>query len=154
MRSLLPIGISALVIIMTSCTLPFQAPSTPLVPVSSGAVIPPIVATGTVTPPAIVTLTPFTARGTEPFWAFVQTATGAKYMTPGGMMGGVDEVYYTTIETLSGTTIIVAATPIATGSLIQVTLVPGTCSDGMSDIVYPYMATLVLPSETRTGCAN
>lgn len=87
MRSLLPIGILALMIIMTSCTLPFQSPSTPLVPVSSGAVMSPIVATGTVTPPPLIaTLTPFTARGTEPFWAFVQTATGAKYMTPGGMM--------------------------------------------------------------------
>jgi uncharacterized membrane protein len=78
MRSLLPIGISALMIIMTSCTLPFQSPSTPLVPVSSGAVTP---------PPLIATLTPFTARGTEPFWAFQQTATGAKYSVPGGMMG-------------------------------------------------------------------
>jgi uncharacterized membrane protein len=94
------------------------------------------------------------ARGTEPFWAFQQTATGAKYSVPGGMMGGVDEMYYTTVETISGTTIIVNATPIATGSLIQVTLVPGTCSDGMSDLIYAYNATLVLPSETRTGCAN
>jgi uncharacterized membrane protein len=58
------------------------------------------------------------------------------------------------VETLSGSTIIVNATPVATGSLIQVTLVLGTCSDGMSDIVYPYNATLVLPSETRIGCAN
>lgn len=88
MRSLLPISILALTILMTSCTLPFQTPSAPLVPVSSGAVAPSIVATGTVTPPPLIaTLTPFTARGTEPFWAFQQTATGAKYSVPGGMMG-------------------------------------------------------------------
>lgn len=155
MRSLLPLGISALLIIMTGCTLPFQSPNTPIVPVSSGTVIPPIVTTGTVTPPpAIAVLTPFLARGTEPFWTFQQTATGAKYSVPGGMMGGIDESYYTTTETLSGTTIIVNATPIATGSLIQVTLIPGTCSDGMSDLAYTYNATLILPSETRTGCAN
>jgi uncharacterized membrane protein len=152
MRSLMPITISALALIMTSCTLPFQSPTVPVVPMSSG--VAPISTGVSLLPPAIATLTPFLARGTEPFWAFVQTATGAIYSVPGGLMGGVDEMYYTTIETISGTTIIVAATPIATGSLIQVTLVPGTCSDGMSDIIYPYNATLVLPSETRTGCAN
>lgn len=88
MRSLLPLAVSALAIIMTGCTLTPQLPSTPVVPVGSGLTTPSIVSTGVVIPtPITTTVTPFLARGTEPFWAFQQTATGAKYSVPGGMMG-------------------------------------------------------------------
>lgn len=88
--------------------------------------------------PAVQALTPFIARGTEPFWAFEQTSTGAKYSAPG--VSGVDEFSYTSVQTNSGGQIIIVATPVASGSAINLTLTPGTCSDGMSDIIYSYSA--------------
>jgi uncharacterized membrane protein len=102
--------------------------------------------------PSPVSLIPFNARWTEPFWAFEQTATWAKYSAP--WIAWVDEFLYSSVQTNSGGQIIVVATPIASGSVINLTLTPGTCSDGMSDIVYSYSASWTLGSGSLVGCAN
>lgn len=112
----------------------------------------PVEKTQTAATQPVQALTPFIARGTEPFWAFEQTATGAKYSAPGE--SGVDEFSYTSVQTNSGSQIIVVATPIASGSVINLTLTPGTCSDGMSDGVYAYNVLWTFWAQTLVGCAN
>ncbi len=131
--------------IITSCTNLFQ--STPVV-------TPPIsVATGVVIlPPATVLLTPFIAKGTEPFWALEQTATGARFSEPS--MTGVTETWYTSIQTNVGASISIVGTPVTTGLPLGALLTPGTCSDGMSDIIYAYTAIITLGTGTLSGCAN
>jgi uncharacterized membrane protein len=137
---------SALVLIFTlsACTL---TPSTPQ-PQPTSLSIPAVTST------ASVAVTPLTLRGTEPFWSFSQTATGlAVYTTPG--TGSVEERYYTTTEALVGTDIIITATPQNPADLAisaQVSL--GTCSDGMSDIVYPYTVNLSYGLTPYTGCGQ
>lgn len=85
--------------------------------------------------------------GTEPFWG-------------GTVTGG--QLVYTTPENPDGT--IVAVKRFAgrgglslSGELdarrLDLTVTPGECSDGMSDRTYPFVATLLLGDETRSGCA-
>ena len=40
------------------------------------------------------------------------------------------------------------------GQPFVLTLTAGTCSDGMSDTVYPLSAALTVNGEQRQGCAN
>lgn len=119
-----------LVFLLSGCVAQTTTPQETVIPVEKPQ-------TAEIQPIAPI-LTPFIARGTEPFWAFEQTATGAKYSAPGVL--GVDEWFYTSTQTNSGGQIIVVATPIASGSVINLTLTPGTCSDGMSDTIYGYTA--------------
>lgn len=39
------------------------------------------------------------------------------------------------------------------GAAVDVAITPGNCSDGMSDRIFPYVATLVVGDETLQGCA-
>jgi uncharacterized membrane protein len=119
-------------LVLSACTLtPPITPTTPITPTPL-----PITAT------ASVTVTPLTLRGTEPFWTFSQTATGyAVYSIPS--VSAVEERYYTTTETLVGSDIIITATPQNPADApISAQISPGTCSDGMSDITYPYTVNL------------
>ena len=110
-------------------------------------------ATGVVIPiPASAPLTPFMAKGTEPFWALEQTATGARFSEPSAT--GVAETWYTSVETIVGMTISIVGTPVTTGATLSATLTPGACSDGMSDIIYAYTAVVTLGTGTLSGCAN
>ena len=88
------------------------------------------------------------ALGTEPFWAI--------YVEPG-------KLRYTSPDTLDGTTFPATETEQGSGKRfagtlegmqVVLTVTPGTCSDGMSDTVYPYAATLTFGSEVRKGCAR
>ncbi|MCH2486757.1 MAG: hypothetical protein MK010_03305 [Erythrobacter sp.] len=93
-----------------------------------------------------------TLSGTEPFWnAQIESGT----------------MRYSTMEDQEGTTFPVerfagnnglafsGRTPgeNASGISVDVAVTPGECSDGMSDRSYPFVATLVVGSETRRGCA-
>ena len=143
-KSLIIITIASLGL-LASCTNPFQ--STPVVAPSIS------VATGVVIPvPAIVPLTPFIAKGTEPFWALEQTATGALFSEPSAT--GVTETWYTSVQTNIGANISIVGTPVTTGLPLGAILTPGTCSDGMSDIIYAYTAIITLGTGTLSGCAN
>ena len=85
--------------------------------------------------------------GTEPFWG-------------GKVTGG--SFTYTTPEDSQGTAIMVSRFSGNNGlgfsgtygdQPIDLTVTPGECSDGMSDRTYPYVATLRVMGEQRTGCA-
>ena len=92
---------------------------------------------------------PVTARGTEPFWALTIT-DGAKFRlqrpdhpdltaeAPGAAMSP------------HGATWVAKG---AKGEQLTVTLRPGECSDGMSDLKYPMSAEVVLLHESLYGCA-
>lgn len=86
-------------------------------------------------------------NGTEPFW--------------GGSAKG-DRLTYTTPEDIEGTTIAVkrfsgqgglGLSGTLDGKGFDMTVTPGTCSDGMSDRSYPFTVTLRIGAETRNGCA-
>lgn len=85
--------------------------------------------------------------GTEPFW--------------GGQVAG-ESLTYSTPENIDGTTITVTRFPgrgglsfsgNLDGRALDLAITPGNCSDGMSDRTYPFVATLQLGNEQRSGCA-
>jgi len=91
---------------------------------------------------------PMRALGTEPFW---------------GIDIGPDEIVFTGVDRpefrapnpgarLQGAVAIIAAKDKA-GAELVITLRPDTCSDGMSDFVYPLGAEVALGGEVLTGCA-
>lgn len=85
--------------------------------------------------------------GTEPFWG-------------GEVAGGT--LLYTTPEAPAGVAVAVrrfaglnglAFSGAFDGQAMDLLVTPGACSDGMSDREYPYVATLRIGNEQRTGCA-
>lgn len=95
----------------------------------------------------------FVARGTEPFWSMTVSKRGIIYSSP-----EVKKRTFAYVKPLSA-----AARP---ADLVRVYLLRGqgnntliikkvdACSDGMSDINYPYSATLILGSKVLEGCAE
>ncbi len=70
---------------------------------------------------------------------------------------------YTTPESVGGTTFAYRLSITQAGYRYYGTLegkpfslliTPGECSDGMSDMVYPYTATLKIGDRTEQGCAK
>lgn len=88
------------------------------------------------------------ALGTEPFWSVEVTGEGMTYTTP-DLPAGARIAATTSPESggqrYSGT---------LGGEAFGLLVTPGTCSDGMSDIVYPYTATLTIGPRTERGCAR
>lgn len=87
-------------------------------------------------------------NGTEPFW--------------GGTIRG-SELTYSTPDNIEGTRIIVRRftgqgglgfSGAIEGTSFDLLITQGDCSDGMSDRTYPFVATLRLGGEQRTGCAH
>jgi len=95
---------------------------------------------------------PPTARyrftGTEPFWGGTIDGPTILYKTP------EDQAGKTIVATVSkeGPTTRYSGT--LDGQPFILKLTPGTCSDGMSDTVYPLYAVLAVHGEPRQGCAN
>ena len=88
------------------------------------------------------------ALGTEPFWSIEIAPEGLRYSDP---------------ESIEGTTFAAQAAPAEggmrwsgtlAGQPLRLLVVPGTCSDGMSDTVYPFKAVLVRGGQTLSGCAR
>ncbi len=92
---------------------------------------------------------PFIVRGNEPFWAITVTPAMLDYSgvdrpqqtaaNPGPVLGTGSATY--SVITSLGNPMVVALTA------------DPTCSDGMSDLVYPVAATVVIAGETLSGCA-
>lgn len=84
--------------------------------------------------------------GTEPFWAMRIVADKANYATPDQPEG-----YDFTVARFAGNNGLGFS-----GSLFEdpvtVTLTPGTCSDGMSDRRFPFVATVAMGEMTLRGC--
>jgi uncharacterized membrane protein len=85
--------------------------------------------------------------GTEPFWGGQVVGTALTYSTP---------------ETPGGTDIVVTRfagrgglswSGMYDGARLVLAVTPGECSDGMSDRTYPFVATLEVKGEQRSGCA-
>lgn len=94
-----------------------------------------------VAPDETVTLT-----GTEPFWAVTIDGERARYSNPDHPEG-----FDFTVSRFAGNNGLGFS-----GTLFEepftATLTPGDCSDGMSDLTYPFVATIALGEETLPGC--
>jgi len=84
--------------------------------------------------------------GTEPFWGMTISGGMLTYTTPeniGGSTAAVIRFSGNGGLGFSGT---------LDGQALQVAVTPGDCSDGMSDRIYPFTATVTLGETMLTGC--
>ncbi len=90
----------------------------------------------------------FQALGTEPFWSLDVMPGKLRYSSPENLKGTA----FSSSETKDGAAVRYTGT--LEGKAVTLTIEPGTCSDGMSDTVYPYKATFVWGDQTQQGCAR
>lgn len=88
------------------------------------------------------------ALGTEPFWAVDISPGQLRYSTPENQTG----TPIASTATTDGRRVI--HTGQMDGKPVSLTIEPGTCSDGMSDTVYQWKATLTIDGRTEQGCAR
>ena len=91
---------------------------------------------------------PFTALGTEPFWAAKVDGGVLLYQTPEDQAGQRIAVTRRAIGVqteFSGT---------LGGATLTLSVGAGPCSDGMSDTVYPHSAKLRIGVQELNGCAK
>lgn len=88
------------------------------------------------------------ALGTEPFWSLEVRPGVLRYTSPENLKG----TEFSASETASGTTRHFAGT--LDGKPVVLTIEPGTCSDGMSDTVYPFRSSFTWGDKTERGCAR
>ena len=107
---------------------------------------------GDTTPGAVsaqVIALPIRALGTEPFWALDIDSMGLRFVTPDDTSG---IRFPPLVPTSSGDTVVwVGETERAA---IDVRLWRERCSDGMSDRVYTFAATVRIAATTYRGCAD
>ncbi|NDK10294.1 hypothetical protein GW846_05975 [Candidatus Gracilibacteria bacterium] len=90
----------------------------------------------------------FDGNGTEPFWGFSASGSTLVLREPSNS-GPISLTSFTgVVMTNVGTSVNM------TTSGMTLNLVLGTCSDGMSDMLYAYSSTFVAGSTSYTGCAN
>lgn len=96
-------------------------------------------------PPADVQPIAFSASGTEPFWRVDVTNEKIVLTRPDAAA-----------QTVTGVTASVSGQAVSMASAgppaVQVVLAKGDCSDGMSDLTYPYKAEVKWGGETLKGC--
>ena len=85
--------------------------------------------------------------GTEPFWGGEVTGDTLLYSTPENPAGTA--VAVTRFAGNNG----VSYSGTLDGRKLDLMITPGTCSDGMSDREYPYVATMEIDGAQRDGCA-
>ncbi len=85
--------------------------------------------------------------GTEPFWGGQVVGTALTYSTPENVDG--TDIPVTRFAGRGG----VSWTGVYEGARFVLAATPGKCSDGMSDRTYPYVVTLEVTGEQRSGCA-
>lgn len=88
-----------------------------------------------------------TALGTEPFWSAEIIGTEMVYSTPENIEGRRFEL--TRFAGNGG----LGFTGSFDGSVMQLTVTPGECSDEMSDRTYPFTATMKIDEALLAGCA-
>lgn len=91
---------------------------------------------------------PFQALGTEPFWSVEVTAGQMRYSDPENIAGTA----FAATEQPEGAAMRYSGT--LGGKPVSLLIQPGTCSDGMSDTVYSWQATLTIGDRTERGCAR
>lgn len=85
--------------------------------------------------------------GTEPFWGGTAEDGMATYLTPER-----PEAPAFAVKRFAGNNGL-GFSGTFDGAGFDLTITPGTCSDGMSDRSYPFTATLLVGAEQRQGCA-
>lgn len=85
--------------------------------------------------------------GTEPFWNGKVAGGRLTYATPENQDGETIAV-----DRFAGNNGLGFNGKLA-GQPLDLTVTPGQCSDGMSDRVFPFTATLRIGAEQRNGCA-
>ena len=85
--------------------------------------------------------------GTEPFWGGEVAGKTLRYSTPDDARGVAIAV--TRFAGNNG----LGYSGSLRGRTLDLAITPGHCVDGMSDRRYPYVATLMIGSEQRDGCA-
>lgn len=96
-------------------------------------------------PPAGAEPIAISASGTEPFWRVDVTNQGFTLTRPDAPVQTADGVEVT----IAGDNINLASTG---PSVVRATFTKGDCSDGMSDLKYPYKAEVTWGGETLKGC--
>jgi uncharacterized membrane protein len=84
--------------------------------------------------------------GTEPFWGGQVAGSSLTYSTPENQAGDAMEV-----ERFAGRGGI-SFTGKLGGEEFVMMATPASCSDGMSDRIYPFTVTLKIGQDMRTGC--
>lgn len=109
----------------------------------------PIAATETASAPApAMPAMPFQALGTEPFWSIEVLPGQMRYSNPENIAGTT----FAATEARDGQGMRYSGT--LDGQPVTLLVKPGTCSDGMSDTVYPWQALLTIGERTEQGCAR
>jgi putative lipoprotein len=90
----------------------------------------------------------FRAKGNEPFWAIDVTPSGVILQRPD--QENLTFEYQPLAKADDGTRTFKSELP---DNKLELTLVPGKCSDGMSDAVYGWTATGTINGEAFKGCA-
>ncbi|MFN2098810.1 COG3650 family protein [Altererythrobacter sp. MF3-039] len=85
--------------------------------------------------------------GTEPFWGGEVSGGTMRYTTPENI-DGVEVA----VERFAGNNGMSFSGEYE-GQPLDMAVTPGGCSDGMSDRTYPFVVTLQIAGETRSGCA-
>ncbi len=94
----------------------------------------------------------YICRGTEPFWLLKIDTTTITFL-----LASADQVIYPKPDaTMSGDSIIYETIYDAGDyeSRLRVAILKQTCSDGMSDYVYPHAVRVERDGEVFTGCAE
>ena len=84
--------------------------------------------------------------GTEPFWGGTIRAGEMLYSTPENQAG--EAIAVSRFAGNNG----LGFSGSLDGRAVDLTVTPGSCSDGMSDRTYPFTVTLEIGEETRNGC--
>ena len=117
-----------------------------VVPTQSAAAEAKPVATGS--PEPAMPEKPFQALGTEPFWAVEVLPGQLRYSDPENIAGTT----FAATESREATGVRYSGT--MSGQPISLLVQPGTCSDGMSDTVYPWTVVLTKDGRRLQGCAR
>ncbi|WP_231471252.1 COG3650 family protein [Novosphingobium sp. CECT 9465] len=99
-------------------------------------------------PPSPAVPATFTALGTEPFWSARIDSGTLAYATP-----DAPEPQPVPVKRREGEGK-ATFTATAEGKVLVLEIAPGTCSDGMSDAVYPMTAIRRLGEDVQRGCAR
>ncbi|MBW4564751.1 MAG: hypothetical protein KME32_27230 [Mojavia pulchra JT2-VF2] len=95
----------------------------------------------------------FIARGTEPFWSITVSKRGIIYSSPDVKKQTFPYVTPLKAEGRPANLLRVYRLRGRSNSLLIIKQV-NSCSDGMSDKVYPYSATVILDKRVLEGCAE
>ena len=90
----------------------------------------------------------FTALGTEPFWAAKVDGGRLIYSTPldhAGRAISITRHAAARVATVEG---------VLDGRLLRLRIRAGPCSDGMSDVVYPFAVERTVGDDVQHGCAR